>query len=78
MEELIHEDEIPVGRAEDLRGQKYNRLTVKYRVKNLGKQTAWLCICDFPHIQAKPCIRLCSCGYRRLKSIWFLHNRLFP
>ena len=46
MEELIHEDEIPVGRAEDLRGQKYNRLTVKYRVKNLGKQTAWLCICD--------------------------------
>ena len=42
----MFEDEIPVGKAKDLRGQKFGRLTVLYRVKNIGKQTAWLCECE--------------------------------
>lgn len=46
MEELLHEDEIPVGRAKDLRGQVFGRLTVLYRVKNKGKQVVWRCVCE--------------------------------
>ena len=42
------EDEIPVGRAKDLRGQKFNRLTVLYRTyNNTSHQGAiWKCQCD--------------------------------
>lgn len=41
-------DEIPVGQAEDLRGKKYNKLTVLYRVKNtsLAKHAHWKCKCE--------------------------------
>ncbi len=41
-------DEIPVGRAEDLRGKKYNKLTVLYRVKNTSstKHAYWKCKCE--------------------------------
>lgn len=43
-------DEIPVGRAEDLRGQRFGQLTVLYRVKQpLGYKTNgtyWKCKCD--------------------------------
>lgn len=46
MEELLYEDEIPVGRAKDLRGQVFGKLTVLYRVKNLGRHTAWMCQCQ--------------------------------
>lgn len=42
----MYEDEIPVGRAENLVGKKYGRLTVLYRVKNIGKNTAWMCQCS--------------------------------
>jgi len=42
-------DEIPVGRAQDLRGKKFGRLTVLYRVKSplkSGKGTYWKCQCE--------------------------------
>lgn len=42
----MYEDEIPVGKAKDLRGQKFSALTVLYRVANAGKQTRWKCLCD--------------------------------
>lgn len=42
----MFEDEIPVGKAEDLRGKTYNRLTVLYRVKNNGKKVRWKCQCE--------------------------------
>lgn len=42
----MYEDEIPVGKAEDLRGKTYNRLTVLYRVKNNGKKVRWKCQCE--------------------------------
>ena len=42
----MHEDEIPVGRATDLRGQKFNKLTVLYRVANQGRRVMWRCKCD--------------------------------
>jgi very-short-patch-repair endonuclease len=42
----MHEDEIPVGRAKDLRGKVFGRLTVLYRVRNIGKNTAWMCECS--------------------------------
>ena len=39
-------DEIPVGKAEDLRGQKFNKLTVLYRVANQNRRTMWKCKCE--------------------------------
>lgn len=38
-------EEIPVGRAKDLRNQKFNNLTVLYRTKNIKKSTQWVCQC---------------------------------
>ena len=42
----MYEDEIPVGKATDLRGKKFNSLTVLYRVKGPNKKTHWKCQCD--------------------------------
>lgn len=42
----MFEDEIPVGRAKDLRNQKFNKLTVLYRVANQGRRVMWKCLCD--------------------------------
>lgn len=44
----MYEDEIPVGYAKDLRGQKFNRLTVLYRTYNntSHKGAIWKCQCD--------------------------------
>lgn len=42
----MYEDEIPIGRAKDLRGQKFGRLTVIKRAPNKGKRPAWECQCD--------------------------------
>lgn len=44
-------DEIPVGRAEDLRGQKFGQVTVLYRVKapetsSEQRKAYWKCRCD--------------------------------
>ena len=40
-------EKIPVGQAKDLTGQKFNRLTVFYRVKWPSSGAAqWLCKCD--------------------------------
>lgn len=50
MEELLHEDEIPVGRAKDLRGQRIGNLTVLYRVQGNNSQTRWKCLCDCGNI----------------------------
>ena len=42
-----YEDEIPVGRAKNLIGQKFDRLTVLYRTKhNNSSDTWWKCQCD--------------------------------
>lgn len=46
MEELLHEDEIPVGRAKDLRGQVFGKWTVLYRTHNKNKQTYWKVRCE--------------------------------
>ena len=37
---------IPVGRAKDIRGQKFGRLTVVDRVDNNKSGTNWLCECE--------------------------------
>ncbi len=43
----MNNDEIPVGRAEDLRGKVFGHLTVLYRVKNTkNTATLWKCLCD--------------------------------
>ncbi len=44
----MFEDEIPVGKAKDLRGKKIGNLTVLYRVK--GSTTRWKCQCDCGNI----------------------------
>lgn len=40
------EDEIPVGKAKDLRGQKFGAWTVLYRVKNRNGKVVWFCECE--------------------------------
>lgn len=60
-------DEIKIGRAENLIGQKFGKLTVLYRTKNIGKHTAWKCKCEcgnetvvrVDHLKEK---RIVSCG----------------
>jgi hypothetical protein len=43
----MYEDEIPVGKAKDLRGQVFGRLTVLYRTKGRnGKGAYWKCLCE--------------------------------
>ena len=42
----MYDDEIPIGRAENIRGKKFGHLTVLYRVANKGKKTQWKCVCD--------------------------------
>ena len=42
----MHEDEIPVGKAQDLRGQTFGAWTVLYRVKNRSGKVVWLCECE--------------------------------
>ena len=47
----MYEDEIPVGKAKDLRGQKIGNLTVLYRVKSdCATGTRWKCLCDCGNI----------------------------
>ena len=41
---------IPVGRAKDLTGKKYNLLTVLYRTQNQRSSTQWVCQCDCGNI----------------------------
>lgn len=49
-------DEIPVGRAKDIRGQRFGRLTVLYRVKqpknlkDTSQMAYWKCKCDCGNI----------------------------
>ena len=43
---MIYKDEIPVGKARNLKGQKFGKLTVLYRTHNIGKMTAWKCQCE--------------------------------
>lgn len=38
--------QIPVGRAKDLTGQQFGKLTVLYRVETTKKGTHWLCECE--------------------------------
>ena len=48
----MHEDEVPVGRAKDLRNQRFGRLTVLYRVANKPgtKCARWKCSCKCGNI----------------------------
>jgi len=39
-------DEIPVGKADNLTGKRFDKLTVLYRVKNIGTHVAWKCQCQ--------------------------------
>lgn len=39
----MYEDEIPIGKANDLTGKVFGKLTVLYRVANIGSATAWNC-----------------------------------
>ena len=42
----MREDEIPVGRAKDLRGKMFERLTPLYRTNNQNGKTMWKCECE--------------------------------
>lgn len=38
--------EIPIGKANNLTGQKSGELTALYRTENIGKKSAWVCKCS--------------------------------
>lgn len=38
--------EIEIGKAQDIRGQKFNKLLPVYRTLNQGSQTRFVCLCD--------------------------------
>lgn len=71
----MYEDEIKLGRAENLAGQQFGFLQPLYRVKNIGKHTAWKCKClkcgkytnvRIDHLKEK---RVISCGcYNKEKA----------
>ena len=42
----MFEDEIPVGRAKNIAGQRFGRWTALYRTANQGKCVMWKCRCD--------------------------------
>lgn len=42
----MYENEIPVGKAENLIGRRFNKLIVLCRVKSSDRKTRWLCQCD--------------------------------
>lgn len=44
--DIMRENEIPIGKAKNLTGQKFGRLTPLYGVKNQGNHTMWFCQCD--------------------------------
>ena len=71
MEELLHEDEIPVGRAKDLRGQVFGRLTVLYRVASENNKAKWKCQCECGNIKI---VRQDSLTGGKIKSCGCLHN----
>lgn len=65
----MYEDEIPVGRAKDLRGQKFNKLTALYRVKGPNKKTHWKCQCECGNISivamdnlTRGIVKSCGCN----------------
>lgn len=79
----MYEDEIPVGQAKDLTGEKFGKLTVLYRVKNKGTNTAWKCKCDCGTIKiiTAKCLvsgNTISCGcYNREKSMSDISGQRF-
>lgn len=43
---------IPIGRAKDIRGERFGKLIVIDRVENIYNKTAWLCKCDCGNYKA--------------------------
>lgn len=75
--QLEHPDEIPLGHAKDLRGQKFNHLTPLYRVQppptNKSTQAFWKCQCDCGNLtvvcsQALTTGHTKGCGCQRGKT----------
>lgn len=44
--EELKKMEIPLGKAKDITGMKFGKLTTLFRVKNKGDRVAWACKCD--------------------------------
>lgn len=74
----MFEDEIPVGRAVDLKGQKFGKLTVLYRVANKtgNSNTRWKCQCECGNVAAvdgkslvKGSTQSCGCLRRERASL---------
>lgn len=67
--------EIPVGRAKDLRGQKFGKLTPLYRIENGDSRPTWLCRCDCGNLTVKKTKDLaCKGGARSCGCLNKIHN----
>lgn len=77
----MYPDEIKIGQAENLQGKIFGYLKVLYRIKNIGKHTAWKCEClrdgNLVDVRADHLKegRVISCGcYNKEKSAKHLRN----
>lgn len=77
----MFDDEIPVGRAKDLTGQRFGRWTVLYRVPNKGKSVMWRCKCDCGTIKDVIAATLGkssnSCGCLRKEQVVIRSKKLY-
>ena len=76
----MFEDEIALGRAENLSEKRFGKLVALYRSKNIGKRVAWKCQCDCgnkTYVLAKSltCGKTKSCGCRRGCSLDITNER---
>lgn len=81
---MLYENEMPVGRARDLRNQKFGRWTPIYRIKKEGsKKTYWHCKCDCgkeKDVEASSLLRnisqSCGCLHNELLGQSNINNKL--
>ena len=78
----MEKDEIPVGNAENLKGQKFGRLTVLYRTNPINNTSGvcWKCQCDCGNILTVRANSLKtgntkSCGCYKKEKISQVHSK---
>ena len=67
----MYDDEIPVGKAEDLTGKIFGEWTVLYRTTNVGKTTRWKCRCSCGNIAAVRATHLKSGASTKCRDCYY-------
>ncbi len=71
----MYEDEIPVGKAENLKGKQFGAWTVLYRVENTkSNRTQWKCQCSCGNISLVQSCHLKSGASTRCRECYYKSN----